>query len=69
MKNLREKFFAEGEVLFMGYSSRAPQFSNSIYNAFTNAGIRVYPLNPKTSEKYNGTVDLSGMQKSLGKER
>jgi len=65
MKNLREKFFAEGEVLFMGYSSRAPQFSNSIYNAFTNAGIRVYPLNPKTSEKYNVKVyhDLSELPK------
>lgn len=57
MRNLKEEFFNdEKEVLFMGYSSRAPQFSNSVYKAFTNAGIKVYPLNPKKEGRYDVTV-------------
>ncbi len=56
MKNLRNEFFKEKEILFMGYSSRAPQFSNMIYKAFTDAGMKVYPVNPKASVKYDVKV-------------
>lgn len=56
MKNLRSEFFTDKEVLFMGYSSRTPQFSNGIYKAFTNAGIKVYPVNPKSTGKYDVKV-------------
>lgn len=56
MKNLSKEFFTEKEVLFMGYSSRTPQLSKEIYKAFTNAGIKVYPVNPKQSDKYDVKV-------------
>lgn len=56
MKNLKSDFFTEKEILFLGYSSRTPQFSSMIYKAFTNAGIKVYPVNPKTSAKYDVKV-------------
>jgi len=56
MKNLKNEFFNEKDILFLGYSSRTPQFSNMIYKAFTNAGIKVYPVNPKTSAKYDVKV-------------
>jgi predicted CoA-binding protein len=49
MTRLTRDFFAGGEVLFVGYSSRNAGFSRKLYKAFTEAGIRVYPLNPKGS--------------------
>jgi predicted CoA-binding protein len=65
MRNLKNEFFSEKEVLFMGYSSRSPQFSSLIYKAFTDAGIKVFPVNPKTSSKYDVKVyqDLSELPK------
>ncbi len=56
MKNLSKDFFTEKEVIFMGYSSRTPQFSNMIYKAFSDAGIKVYPVNPKKDGKYDVKV-------------
>ena len=56
MKNLKNDFFTEKEILFMGYSSRVPQLSSMIYKAFTDAGMKVYPINPKASEKYDVKV-------------
>ncbi len=56
MKNLKNDFFNEKDILFMGYSSRTPQFSNMIYKAFTDAGMKVYPVNPKSSVKYDVKV-------------
>ncbi len=56
MRNLRKEFFTENEVIFMGYSSRAPQFSNMIYKAFSDAGFKVYPINPKKDGKYDVKV-------------
>lgn len=65
MKNLKNDFFTEKDILFMGYSSRTPQFSNMIYKAFTDAGMKVYPVNPKTSAKYDVKVyqDISELPK------
>lgn len=65
MKNLKNDFFTEKEVLFIGYSSRTPQFSSMIYKAFTDAGMRVYPVNPKASEKFDVKVyqDISELPK------
>jgi predicted CoA-binding protein len=56
MKNLSKEFFTEKEVIFMGYSSRTPQFSNMIYKAFTDAGIKVYPMNPRKDGKFDVNV-------------
>lgn len=56
MKNLSKEFFTEKEVIFMGYSSRTPQFSNMIYKAFTDAGIKVYPINPRKDGKFDVNV-------------
>lgn len=65
MKNLKNEFFTEKEILFIGYSSRAPQLSSMIYKAFTDAGMKVYPVNPKSSEKYDVKVykDISELPK------
>jgi predicted CoA-binding protein len=56
MKKLTRDFFNEKEIIFMGYSSRTPQFSSMIYKAFTDAGLKVYPVNPKKSEKFTVKV-------------
>lgn len=56
MKNLSKEFFTEKEVIFMGYSSRSPQLSNMIYKAFSDAGFKVYPVNPKKDGKYDVKV-------------
>jgi len=65
MKNLKNEFFKEKDVLFLGYSSRTPQFSKMIYKAFTDAGMKVYPVNPKSSAKYDVKVyhDISELPK------
>lgn len=65
MRNLKNEFFTEKDILFIGYSSRAPQFSNMIYKAFTDAGIKVYPINPKSSSNYTIKVyhDISELPK------
>lgn len=65
MINLKNDFFTEKEILFMGYSSRVPQLSSMIYKAFTDAGMKVYPVNPKSSEKYDVKVykDISELPK------
>ena len=66
MKNLSKEFFTEKEVIFMGYSSRTPQFSNMIYKAFSDAGIKVYPVNPKKDGKYDVKVysDINELPKT-----
>lgn len=65
MKNLKNEFFKEKDILFLGYSSRELQFSKMIYKAFTDAGMKVYPVNPKTSAKYDVKVyqDISELPK------
>ncbi len=65
MKDLKNEFFTEKEVLFIGYSSRTPQFSSMIYKAFTDAGMKVYPVNQKASEKFEVKVykDVSEISK------
>lgn len=65
MVKLSRDFFADNEVLFMGYSSRRPAFSNSIYKAFTDAGVKVFPINSKQNGKYDVKVynDISELKK------
>ena len=65
MTKLSREFFADNEVLFLGYSSRRQAFSNSIYKAFTDAGIKVFPINSKQNGKYDVKVysELSQLQK------
>ena len=65
MIKLNRDFFKDNEVLFFGYSSRRRAFSNSIYKAFTDAGITVFPVNPKKNATYDVKVysDISQLQK------
>ena len=65
MTTLNKAFFEDKEVLFMGYSSRRKAFSDSIYKAFTDAGIKVFPFNQKQNAKYDVKVyrDISELQK------
>jgi len=53
MGKLKDEFLTDKEIIFMGYSSRNPQFSGSIYKAMTNAGYKVYPVNTKQGGKYD----------------
>ncbi|MBH1940833.1 CoA-binding protein [Mobilitalea sibirica] len=53
MKKLYTGFLADNELLFVGYSSRNNQYSKSIYQAFSNNGIKVYPYNTKENASYD----------------
>ncbi len=56
MKKLNKEFFEGNEVIFMGYSSKQPQFSKMIYQAFADNGIKVYPVNSKEGATYDVKV-------------
>lgn len=47
MAKFSKKFLEDGELLFVGYSLNNNAFSKSIYEAISNHGIKVYPVNPK----------------------
>lgn len=50
---LNKDFFKNNEVIFVGYSSRNPEFSKMVYKAFTDAGLKVFPVNSKKEGKYD----------------
>lgn len=56
MAKLSRAFFTDKEIVFVGYSSSTQAFSKSIYTAFTDAGMKVYPVNPKKSDTYDVKV-------------
>lgn len=59
MVKFNKNFFTDSEVLFVGYSSRNKAYSNSVYQAFTNNNIKVYPYNTKD----NTTFDIKVYRK------
>lgn len=69
MVKLYKDFFKDKDVLFVGYSSRNSGYSKSIYKAFTDNQIKVYPLNTKENASYDVKVykslaELPSMPKS-----
>ena len=60
MAKLSKGFFTEKDILFLGYSSSTQAFSKSIYTAFSNAGMKVYPVNPKAAQRYRERKVPSG---------
>jgi predicted CoA-binding protein len=56
MLKLNREFFENNEVLFVGYSGRNKAFSSMVYKAFTDNGIKVYPLNNKEGGSYDVKV-------------
>ena len=56
MAKLSKEFFTDGEVLFVGYSSRNKAFSRAIYDAFMRGGIKVFPFNHKAGGSYDVKV-------------
>jgi Acyl-CoA synthetase (NDP forming) len=56
MVKFTKSFITENEILFVGYSSRNKAYSNSIYQAFTNQNIKVYPYNTKESTAFDTKV-------------
>lgn len=56
MKKLNKDFFTGNEVIFVGYSSRQPQFSKMVYQAFSDNGIKVYPLNHREGGSFDVKV-------------
>ncbi len=53
MTKVSKDFFTENEIIFVGYSSRNNQYSNSIYQAFTNHDMKVYPVNSKANSGFS----------------
>jgi hypothetical protein len=53
---LNKEFFINDEVLFVGYSNRMIGFCKKMYQAFTNNGIKVYPLNSNKNTDYDVKV-------------
>lgn len=53
MVKFNKDFFTEKDVLFVGYSSRNKAYSNSVYQAFTNCDIKVYPYNKKDDAAFD----------------
>ena len=53
MVKVSKDFFKDGEVLFVGYSSRNNGYSKSIYQAFTNNQMKVYPYNTKENASFD----------------
>lgn len=51
---LNKDFFENDEVLFVGYSGKNPAFSKMVYKAFTDAGLKVFPMNTRQG----GTFDI-----------
>lgn len=56
MTKLNKEFFDGNEVVFVGYSGRNQTFSKMVYQAFSNNGIKVYPLNSKENGNYDVKV-------------
>lgn len=54
--NYPKEFYEGNEVLFVGYSSKNQAFSKMIYQAFTDNGIQVYPMNSKEDGSYDVKV-------------
>lgn len=65
MTKLSKGFFTEKDILFLGYSASTQAFSKSIYKAFSDAGMKVYPINTKKSDTYEVKVynDISELPK------
>lgn len=49
-------FFADNEVLFVGYSRNPQNMSRHIAAAFRKNNIKVYPLNPNSKGSYDTKV-------------
>ena len=47
MTRIDKYFFDNKEVLFVGFSVKQKAFCNSVYKAFSDNGIKVYPMNKR----------------------
>lgn len=56
MAKMTKDYFTNNEVLFVGYSRKNLPFSKMIYQAFTDQGIKVYPLNNRADGNYDVKV-------------
>lgn len=56
MTKLSKEFFIGNEVLFVGYSAKNQGFSKMVYQAFSNNGIKVYPVNNRENGSYDVKV-------------
>lgn len=56
MNKVTREFFNGKDILFVGYSSRNKAYSKSIYQAFTENNIKVYPFNTKAGADFDVKV-------------
>ncbi|MFA5859960.1 MAG: CoA-binding protein [Elusimicrobiota bacterium] len=56
MATTGSKFVDTADVLFIGFSSRNTRFCSMISDAFTNSGIKVYPMNTNPGAKFSQKV-------------
>ncbi|MDP4092902.1 MAG: CoA-binding protein [Bacillota bacterium] len=56
MVRLTMEFFEGNQVLFIGYSEKYQAFCKQVYQAFSNNGIKVYPVNNKDKGNFDVKV-------------
>lgn len=56
MIKLNQSFFDGQEVLFVGYSEKQKAFCDMVFKAFTDNGIKVYPMNRRKEASFDRKV-------------
>lgn len=56
MTKINKSFFDGQEVLFVGFSEKEKMFCEMVYKAFSDNGIKVYPLNNRKGASFDRKV-------------
>jgi predicted CoA-binding protein len=56
MTKINQSFFDGQEVLFVGFSEKEKMFCEMVYKAFSDNGIKVYPLNRRKGASFDRKV-------------
>jgi acyl-CoA synthetase (NDP forming) len=56
MTKINKSFFDGQEVLFIGFSEKEKTFCEMVYKAFSDNGIKVYPLNKRKGASFDRKV-------------
>ncbi|MFP4363192.1 MAG: CoA-binding protein [Spirochaetia bacterium] len=56
MAVISKDFFTDNELVMMGYSRNPESFSRMVYKDLTDAGLRIFPVNPNTDSGFDVPV-------------
>ncbi len=56
MTRVNQSFFDGQEVLFVGFSEKQKMFCEMVYKAFSDNGIKVYPVNQRKDASFDRKV-------------